>query len=246
MPTGPSDGPSIDTLHRIFGRHSIVFGEDAACYDALLVLVAADVKPKTMREWLVVKDIVDTQWEFARVRGLKAGVLHAALPKLIADQAALVTNRALTPEQTMLMREQLLKVLIGEEGARERFAGLLAEYQLSLDSIAAVALHSVMPLQLEIDDRANVIRNRRNAAYDELDALRERKWSRPDTSPPSAGAPAQDVPHVETPGSIVPGQPADAAGQHPNAKQTHAETTPQAGAAENNGGHVPDGRPTKS
>jgi hypothetical protein len=67
--SSPSDEVFLNALRTIFGKRSIIFGEDPALYDHLLVLVAADVKPQTMREWLVVKDIVDSQWEFWRIRG---------------------------------------------------------------------------------------------------------------------------------------------------------------------------------
>ena len=86
--SSPLDEVFLNALRRIFGKRAILFGEDPALYDQLLELVAADVKPQTMREWLLVKDIVDSQWEFWRVRGLKAGVLHASLPQLIASQIA--------------------------------------------------------------------------------------------------------------------------------------------------------------
>lgn len=57
MSTSSSDEVFINALRTIFGKRAIIFGEDPARYDELLVLVAADVKPRTMREWLVVKTL---------------------------------------------------------------------------------------------------------------------------------------------------------------------------------------------
>jgi hypothetical protein len=207
------DQDFINALRAIFGKRAILFGEDAARYDELLAMIAADVKPQTMREWLVVKDVVDAQWEYWRIRGFKAGVLHAALPRLIADEIAANGGGNLSPAQKQRLREQLLRVTNGEEGTRETFASLLAEYQLSIDSVAAVAFKNQMAVQVELDDRADAVRCRRNAAYDELDSLRE-KVSRRVVTPPLSVGTDQGVRRIDAPASIVPSHPADASDQH--------------------------------
>lgn len=226
MSNSPPDPDFINALRAIFGRRAILFGEDAARYDELVALIAADVKPQTTREWLVVKDVVDAQWEYWRIRGFKTGVLHAALPRLIADEIAATDGRSLSPLQKQMLREQLLRVTNGEEGARETFANLLAEYQLSIDSVAAVAFKNQMPVQLDLDDRADAVRCRRNAAYDELDSLRE-KLSRHPTPRPLPIATDQGVKRIDAPASIVPNHPAESSDQHIEAGGPPAEPVPQ-------------------
>jgi hypothetical protein len=213
-----SDEMFINALRKIFGKRSIIFGEDPARYDELLVLVAADVRPRTMREWLVVKDIVDAQWEFWRIRGFKAGVLHLALPSLITKQMKAAAGKELTSKTTKFVREQLVRVLTGEDGAREAFASVLAEYQLTMDDLATLAFREQMPLQLEIDNRADAAHNRRNGAYAELESLRE-QISRADT-------PSLPMRYIDAPGSIVPTDPVDAAGRGPATDRTPTKTMP--------------------
>ena len=50
MSGSPPDQDFINALRAIFGKRAILFGEDTARYDELLALIAADVKPQTMRE----------------------------------------------------------------------------------------------------------------------------------------------------------------------------------------------------
>jgi hypothetical protein len=244
--TSPSDEVFINALRTIFGKQAIIFGEDPAQYDRLLALVAADVKPQTMREWLMVKDIVDAQWEFWRIRGFKAGVLHAALPHLITKQMAVAAGKDLTSKQVRFMREQLLRVLTGEEGAREAFTTLLAEYQLTMDGIATLAFQQQMPLQLEVDNRADVARDRRNGAYAELESLREKIFPRADIPSLPVGSPAQNMRYIDGPSSIVPTHPAEEPGRGlaPNRPPTETMPPPDADPARGNDGHVVDDRAT--
>jgi hypothetical protein len=229
----PSRDVFIEALRTIFGKRTIIFGEDPARYDQLLTLVAADVNPRTMREWLVVKDIVDAQWEFWRIRGFKAGVLNVALPGIIAQKIKGVTGKDLTNKETKLMREQLLRVLNDEPGAREAFATLLAEYQLTMEGIATSAFQQQMPLQLELDKHADAAHARRNGAYAEFEALRERPSPRADT--PSFPASPPSMSHIEAGGSIAPAHPAESPPQDPEPDRpptrTEEKTTSEAASS---------------
>lgn len=220
MSSIPSHEGFIEALRTIFGKRTIIFGEDPGRYDQLLTLVAADVKPQTMREWLVVKDIVDAQWEFWRIRGFKAGLMNVALPEVIANAIRGVTGKPLTPKETTHMRQQLLRVLNDDEGARATFATLLAESQLTMDGVATAVFRQQMGVQLEIDQRADAAHERRNRAYAELEALRQQTAARADT--PSLPGGAQNIRHIDAAGSIAPAHPAE----------TQEAEQPQARAAE--------------
>jgi hypothetical protein len=212
----PSD-QLIDDLRTIFGKRTIIFGEDPARYDQLLSLVAADVKPRTTREWLVVKDIVDAQWEFARIRGFKAGVLNATLLHVLTREITAAAGKEVTSKERQIMREQLLRVLTHEAGARESFTDLLAENHLTMEGIATAAFQAQMPLQLEVDKHADAAHDRRNRAYAELDSVQERLASRVERS----ASEAQNIQHVEAPGSI--------AAAHPAQGRSDAEPTSEGG-----------------
>jgi hypothetical protein len=236
----PSYEVCINALRTIFGKRTIIFGEDPARYDQLLALVAADVRPQTMREWLVVKDIVDAQWEFWRIRGFKAGVLNAVLPYVIIRQIADATGKEVTYKQKQIMREQLLRVLTDKTGARETFAALLAEYQLTMDGIATAAFQPQMQLQLELDKQADAAHDRRNAAYAELELLQERSSSRSGAAT-FPGSP-QNMRHIEAPGSIAPADPADAP-PHVAPDRSPAETGDAEPVGESSAPVVDDQRP---
>jgi hypothetical protein len=205
----PSDEPFIEALRTIFGKRTIIFGEDPGRYDYLLALVAADVKPQTMREWLVVKDIVDAQWKFARIRGFKAGLMNVALPDVIANKIKAATGKELTHKQATHMRQQLLRVLNDEDGARASFAALLAESQLTMDGVSTSVFVQQMEVQLQIDGRADAAHERRNRAYAELEALRQQAASRADT--PSLPSNSQGIRRIDASGSIAPAHPEEAA-----------------------------------
>lgn len=222
MSSSPSHEGFIQALRTIFGKRTIIFGEDPGRYDYLLALVAADVKPQTMREWLLVKDIVDAQWEFWRIRGFKAGLMNIALPEVIANKIKAATGKELTHKEASHMRQQLLRVLNDEEKARESFATLLAESQLTMDGIATSVFEQQMPVQLQIDLRADAAHERRNRAYAELEALREQTSARVDT--PSLPSSAQSIRQIDAPGSIAP--------EHPAETQEAGREQPQTRAAE--------------
>ena len=63
-------------------------GEDRADYDELVERVRKEVNPRQPNEWMLMMDIVDAEWELLRLRGLKVGMLHAALPRALNSQVA--------------------------------------------------------------------------------------------------------------------------------------------------------------
>jgi hypothetical protein len=191
------------------------------------------------------EDIVDAQWEFWRIRGFKAGMLHAALPHLIAKQMAAAAGKQLPSKQTKFVREQLVRVLTGEEGAREAFATLLAEYQLTMDNLATLAFQQQMPIQLEVDKRADEAHDRRNGAYAELESLREKISSRVDTPSLPDRNLAQNM-YIDAPGSIVPTHLAEAGTPDLETNRPPAETMPSdADPTRENAGHVVDDNLTR-
>jgi hypothetical protein len=137
---------------------------------------------------------------------------------VITKQMQAAAGKELTSKTTKFVREQLVRVLTGEEGAREAFASVLAEYQLTMDDLATVAFREQMQLQLEIDNRSDAAHNRRNGAYAELEALRE-QILRADT-------PSLPMRYIEAPGSIAPTGAVDAAGRGPATDQTSTNTIP--------------------
>jgi hypothetical protein len=113
-------------------------------------------------------------------------------------------DSSLKTQAPLIKREfpRLMRVLNGEGGAREPFVSLLAEYQLTMEGIAAEAFQQQMALQQFVDDKVDLARVRRNAAYAELESLREKQSLR--VRLPSLGGSPPDILQIESPGSIAP------------------------------------------
>lgn len=62
----------------LFGRPPLLIGEDRKIYDALLVSVAASLKPYDVVAWLEVRNYVNHIWDRERLRAVKAGILNVA------------------------------------------------------------------------------------------------------------------------------------------------------------------------
>jgi hypothetical protein len=160
-------------LRKLFSKPPLMAGEDKADYDELLQLVYAEVEPSAVQEWLLVRDIVDAEWELLRLRGLKPAMLHAALPRAFREELSGVDdflNSTLTPT----IRRLVIRIAAGDPDAKQELAKLLEQHAMSLDLLAAVAFERTIGPQLHTDRMAGAAYDRRNAAYVELERLRER------------------------------------------------------------------------
>src|SRR5262245_35681660 len=148
-------------------------GEDKADYDELVRLVWSEVRPSTLHEQLLVKDIVDAEWELLRLRGLKPAMLHAALAGVFRGEL-LNSEDALNPTLPSRVRRLVIGMVAGDPEAKQELAKLLEQYDTSLDLLTAAAFEKTIGSQLHTDRMAGTAYERRNEAYAELDRLRER------------------------------------------------------------------------
>src|SRR5215212_432321 len=96
-------------VRSIFGKPPIMAGESAADYAELMALVRRDVQPQGLQEWLLMKDIVDAEWELLRLRGLKVSMLHALIPRVVMAEIAEHENpRPADPQLVPLVRSTSL------------------------------------------------------------------------------------------------------------------------------------------
>jgi len=165
-------------------------GEDRADYDELVEIVRKEVNPRQPQEWMLMVDIIDSGWELVRLRGLKVGMLHAAIPRALNMQ--ILDAGGLLPADPKLapagiLRKHLVGMLAGHQAAKQELEKLLAEHNLSWDLLTAAAFASTVVPQLQTDRMAGAARERRNAAYADLAHLRATKTIARDN-----GAHAQD------------------------------------------------------
>jgi len=69
----PNQAPSIpEDILRIFGDPPLLSTENRELYLTLLCMVAQELRPRNIIEWLSLKDVVDLSWEIRRLRRFKA------------------------------------------------------------------------------------------------------------------------------------------------------------------------------
>jgi hypothetical protein len=170
-----SDDQQIPSdVHKLFGKRPIVAGEDPADYDLLTKLVRKDVKPQALQEWLLMKDIVDAEWELLRLRGLKVTMLHAMVPRAVDAQKFGI--RPLDEYKWVQpLRGHLVGILAGDPAAKQELEKLLKAEGLTLDVITATAFEKTIVAQVHTDRMATAAYDRRNAAYAELDRVRAKR-----------------------------------------------------------------------
>jgi hypothetical protein len=75
-------GPNLPVvLAKIFGPPPLVGNEDPQVYKELFSHIADERQPKTITDWLLVKDLADLHWERLRERRLKPEVIKICFEK---------------------------------------------------------------------------------------------------------------------------------------------------------------------
>jgi hypothetical protein len=73
-------GPKLPAMRaRIFRPPPLVGNEDPRLYGELFTLIADEYDPKTIGDWMLVKDVADLHWGRLRERRLKAEVINIYL-----------------------------------------------------------------------------------------------------------------------------------------------------------------------
>lgn len=75
-----SEATNLEVL-QLLGPSPVVHGEDRERYDALLAAVAKIVKPADILDWMLVRDIIDNQWELLRCRLAQPRLIEVARGK---------------------------------------------------------------------------------------------------------------------------------------------------------------------
>jgi hypothetical protein len=187
-------------VRKMLRKPPIMVGEDRADYEELVEIVRKEVNPRHPQEWVLMVDIIEAGWELVRLRGLKVGMLHAAMPRAFNSQILeVVALRPLEDDPKLapagILRKHLVGMLAGDEAAKKELDKLLAEHDLSWDILTATAFASTVVPLLHTDRMAGAARDRRNAAYADLEHLRATKpksAALPETIAQDGDAEAQD------------------------------------------------------
>jgi hypothetical protein len=211
-----SDDQQISSnIRKLLGKRPIIAGEDPADYDLLTKLVRRDVRPQALQEWLLMKDIVDAEWELLRLRGLKVTMLHAMVPRAVGAQR--IGLRPLDEDKWVPpLRGHLVGILAGDPAAKQELEKLLKAEGLTLDVIIATAFEKTIVAQVHTDRMAAAAYDRRNAAYAELERVRGKRdpdadleeWEEEEAPPtaPVSGSSAAGREHQTSSNGLGKGQ----------------------------------------
>jgi hypothetical protein len=125
---------------------------------------------------LLTRDIVDAEWEYCRLRGLKPGIVHAAFPRVAKSQIADAGDAGVFEVKSIpAIRKHVSGMVAGDAQARPELERMLEHHKLTVDIIAAGAFADTIVAQLHIDRMAAAAYERRKATYAELEHVRARK-----------------------------------------------------------------------
>jgi hypothetical protein len=151
----------------LFGPPPLVAGEDPSQYEERLSRVYAAVRPKDILEEMVVRDVVDLDWEIGRLRRVKAGVFAAGL------QASLFAKLIAAPKMTETKARELAQRFVAEDpSAGKEVDKALSSVGLTM---AAVTAHTMMVRLRDVEAIERLIASvegRRHAALRELERRR--------------------------------------------------------------------------
>jgi hypothetical protein len=168
-----------ETCSRIFAKPAIMLGEDLADYEAMRDLVLTDIDQDDVQECFLARDILDSEWELLRLRGMKPAMLHAAISRAVnAMMAEESSIDSLELEWGGRLRRHVFAALAGDAHERQRLEELLSKHHLSLELVIGAAFESTLRPQVDTDRMIGAALDRRRAAYRELNAYRERKEAR--------------------------------------------------------------------
>jgi hypothetical protein len=82
MPTR-DDNESNKTFETLFGEPLLIEGESKEAYMQLYAAIEAEVKPKTIFDKMLVKDLADKYWEEQRLKRKSVDLIEAKIPKAL-------------------------------------------------------------------------------------------------------------------------------------------------------------------
>ena len=161
-------------LQPFFANPPIMVGETVADYWALLIMLRDEIEPQNRREWLLVKDIVDAEWELLRLNGMKVNMLHAVLPRVAEAEVQDNTRAKQLREKALYF---VTDMFAGDGDGAKNLEEALIEEHLTTNYVTAIAFERSIGPQLKTDQMINAARARANSAYRQLDTMRAREAS---------------------------------------------------------------------
>ena len=176
-PPPPPLHENIPPCVSIFGAAPLLEGEDSRAYDELLARISALVKPNDIFEDILVRDIVDRQWEINQLRHVKSYLPTAALQRaLIETLSPLVnTNWDTSSEYPIITTADALvrDWYLRDQMAVEKVKDLLSRSpKMTMETVSARAFANELPSLVRINHLISAAEAGRNASWREIERHR--------------------------------------------------------------------------
>jgi hypothetical protein len=184
--TSGSKSKGLSPLN-LFGPPPVLYGEDEAAYDEMLVRVSSALEPRDFIEEIWVHDLVDAAWNIIRLRRIQAAFLGENVWNDVNEKAAsLAQADPKLMEGTEKEKEEMKKLLSSDSGlsweelieqnprANEKFQKFCAAAESTLDKdlIQAEIIMRELDTIERIEHFIAVAQRRYDAIIRELDRHR--------------------------------------------------------------------------
>jgi hypothetical protein len=212
-PGSPNDANTSDAdatrmppeIRAILGPPPVVAGEDRGVYYQLLNMVIEEWDPQGHRQWSLVKQIADSEWEAIRFRQARGWVFNAAIARSIfkqivdhfCQQELLEMEKRQEPFLRMedpsierkfgqwgflQWRRKAFAAVLGDRAAIKQVEEKIGRGRVVMDACAAGEFETCITPQLQIDRLFQSSLDSRDSAYDQLERLPLKRSTR-QTSP---------------------------------------------------------------
>lgn len=166
----PSAEPIIpDNVQALFGKPALLPGEDLRNYEELLKQVVLYINPKTILEWLWVKDIVEYSYDILRHQRFKTAVVGLGRRRAVRA----VVAKCIHEDKHAQHLNRLTDGFFQNQEVRKELQKNLSALGLTEDCIEAQAMVDASPDIAKIDALQGSATSRRNTAVREIERGRQ-------------------------------------------------------------------------
>lgn len=175
----PTEGQALTIRREFFpprDKSIVSSGESTAEYEALLLELVQEFRPRTPSEWLLVRDLSDHDWEVKRYQSLKSVIIRASRRRTLRNALNDIPVRMSMAEEVSgigLSEEDYCDMLFSDNPADQSvLERRLARGGLSISDIDSLAVLECLPALEQLDDLVGRLQARRSAAVRNLEKVR--------------------------------------------------------------------------
>jgi hypothetical protein len=168
LPPGRTAADAMAAADRLLGSPSLLPGEKLSDYNALRSQMMQETQPKGFLETLLVRDVVNSEWDILRLHRLKIALLRAKAHEGVREILAPFGDE--DDDDMNALPDRWAR---GDPEARKEVGRLLKSAGLTVDAIVATTLAGNLDTVERIDGLLAAAEARRNKAFLEIDRHRQ-------------------------------------------------------------------------